>query len=443
MIRKILPPAGFTFFCFFILCSCHHLELQPQATPETQLQAQESEEQINTPEPEPEPPRWNLLDAIDQGRTLLAQSPLLGYREEEKVSFTKRRDGKYYRDKKLSLIEREIALAVLDRHSGEVFELRYWVNQDEMDEASRLRRSYQNHALNLPNFRPDLPNNPFEVAVRWWNHHNSDLWVMDCHDPDPHRYIVVANKYLMVSDQLAYREDRTGGRYSEIIYVPYSKDLHDRALIEKGRQFLNEKVHQAFRDLRERQVFSEAFPGVPVVDTISETFMKNIFLTEQTDPKWILEAEDGGLYLTERVFARLGANGADTFRYTFSKTGALGLAQIMPGTYRLVAKRYGSADLFPEENIGRIDIVNAVKASVLVFDDHLSTVINRAQRKSKTWAVFQAKDMESINEIRAAIYNGGPGKYMPETGGISQKVKETREFVIKFGMIRDLNHFEG
>ena len=169
MIRKILPPAGFTFFCFFILCSCHHLELQPQATPETQLQAQESEEQINTPEPEPEPPRWNLLDAIDQGRTLLAQSPLLGYREEEKVSFTKRRDGKYYRDKKLSLIEREIALAVLDRHSGEVFELRYWVNQDEMDEAIRLRRSYQNHALNLPNFRPDLPNNPFEVAVRWWS----------------------------------------------------------------------------------------------------------------------------------------------------------------------------------------------------------------------------------------------------------------------------------
>lgn len=383
----------------------------------------------------------DLLAKLEEGRLLLHQSPVLGYEEEERVVIKKSKRGTAYHDKQPFLLRREMALAILDTHSGDVFEKRYWLEQSEIEEANRLRRNYLVGPLNLPHFAPELPGDSFEVGVRWWNYHNSDLWVHTCQEEDGERYLVVANKFLMVSEHLVYQEDRSGLRYSQIIYVPYSRALHRPEIIERGRRFLEEKVGSAFAEMRQKQVHSRLYPGALVADTITPGFLMNIFLTEQTDPKRILEATDGGSYLTERVFARLGANGADTFRYTWSKTGALGLAQIMPSTYKQVAKAYPQAELFPDEMIGRIDIVNSIKASMLVFDDHLATVARIAGRQAQSARIFQEKSPEELDVVRAAIYNGGPGKYQPVDGSISQKVQETREFVVKFGMVRDLRYF--
>ena len=54
----------------------------------------------------------------------------------------------------------------------------------------------------------------------------------------------------------------------------------------------------------------------------------------------------------------------------------------------------------------------------------------------------QSKSEEEVEEIRAAMYNGGPGKYVPEEGSISGRVQETVDFVRKFRLIRDLQLFE-
>jgi len=98
--------------------------------------------------------------------------------------------------------------------------------------------------------------------------------------------------------------------------------------------------------------------------------------------------------------------------------------------------------LIQNTDIGRVDIKNAIKASTLVFDDHLEVVVTRANSSTKARQIFARKTESEIDEIRAAIYNGGPSKYKHLTGNISTAVTETVLFVRKFRMIRELGLFD-
>lgn len=261
----------------------------------------------------------------------------------------------------------------------------------------------------------------------------------------------MANKYLMSNDDLAYLEDRTGAKYSDIVYVPYSPALRDKMLIALGEQFLNDHVLAAFIELTAAKVMSKAFPDQLVTETMTQTFVKNIFITEQTDPKMMLLSDDGGLELAERVLIRLGTNGEKAFRYTVSKTGASGLGQIMPKTYsnpnkdpnkRGVLERYLLAELIKDVDIGRVDIKNGIKATVLVFDMKRSEIEAKVQSSTKARKIWASKTSEQKEEVMAASYNGGSSKYKYLTGNISTAVTETVLFVKKFQMIRELKLFE-
>lgn len=383
---------------------------------------------------------WKLADKVEEAKQLLASSSRLQFEKSSQVD----RKGKIIKKKGQPVLEmkrKEITLAILDTETGQVFEKRYWLNIAEINKASDLRKKYQNNPENLPRFQPTQANEEFGVVSNWWNSFNSDLSVVKEGTTDG-RYVVIANKYLMSNEDLAYPEDRTGERYSDIVYVPYSSALKDKTLIAAGKQFLNDHVGEAFNELTAAGVQSRSFPGRRVTDTITQTFVKNIFLTEQTDPKMMLLSIDGGLELAERVLIRLGTNGEKAFRYTVSKTGASGLGQIMPGTYQSIVKRYPTAQLIQNTDIGRVDIKNAIKASTLVFDDHLTSVVNKANSSSKARQIFARKTESEIDEIRAAIYNGGSSKYKHLTGNISTAVTETVLFVRKFRMIRELGLFD-
>ena len=185
------------------------------------------------------------------------------------------------------------------------------------------------------------------------------------------------------------------------------------------------------------------FPGQLVAEVVSTRFVKTLFLNEQIDPQRIFLSEDGGLKLAERVFVRLGTNQEKTFRYTFSKTGALGLGQIMPRTYASIVKAYSAAKLIKDIDIGRVDIQNGIMATILTLDDHLATVFNRMSNAERNKFEAKLKDNpDFINEVRAAIYNGGPSKYRPTTATISLQVRETVDFVRKYKMVRDLKLFD-
>jgi hypothetical protein len=382
--------------------------------------------------------QWNLADKVTEAKSLLTASAPLRFTENRRTIRLK--NGRTRVETELA--RQEIALAVLDRETGRVFEKRYWLEEADITRANAIRRNYEDNSENLPRFQPEQIDEEFSVITNWWNNFNSDWSIVRAGEPAG-RYVVLADKFLMDNESLAYPEDRTGQKYSDIVYVPYSAALReDKTLIAAGKLFLNEHVRAAFDELAQARVESKSFPGQLVTDTITQVFVKNIFLTEQTDPRMMLTSNDGGLELAERVLIRLGTNGEKAFRYTVSKTGASGLGQIMPGTYASIVKGYSSAHLIRDIDIGRVDITNAIKASTLVFDDHLSVVVNRANSTARSRQIFERKSRDEIDEIRAAIYNGGPSKYKHLTGNISNAVTETVLFIRKFRMIRELGLFD-
>ena len=393
----------------------------------------------------------DLVDKIKIAKDMLQESPAL--KMEERSERQKQRNGKY---KTIQvLVRREISLAILDTKTCDVFEKRYLLDQDDIKKANTIRRGYLDNPGDLPKFRPVDVQNDFRVDVNWWNNHNSDLSIVKEGDTEQiengdliekkeetGRFIVIGNKFSISNDDLAYPEDRIGNKYSDIVYVPYSSEIHTQELIELGKNFLVENTEEAFKELEALGVQSHSYPNLLVVEVIVKTFVKNLFITEQTDPSLVFASSDNGQRLAERVLVRLGANEHQTFRYTYSKTGALGLGQIMPGTYASIVKRYPEAKLIKDIDIGRVDIVNGIKATALVLDDHFGTVVSNANKTKKGQAILNAKTPEQIQEIMAAAYNGGPSKYKPLTGNISLAVRETVDFVRKFKMIRDLKLFD-
>lgn len=382
----------------------------------------------------------NLSEKIKEGTELLENSPVLGIEEyvTENVCFI---TGKTYRG-----LRKEISFAILDKDTGVVFEKRCWFSKEDIKEAEIFGGSLEKISdfLGLGNKKNegDIINEELNLVINWWNGHNSDIAIKSLNPKDKEgRYIIVANKYPMLNDYLAYPQDRTGKKYSDIIYVPYSGALHTQELIDEGRNFLNESVDTAYRELGEEGVQSVAYPGKLVIDTVSPVFVKNIFLTEQTDPSLIFLAQDGGRKLAERVLVRLGTNKEKAFRYTYSSVGALGLGQIMPATYSNIRNFYPRAELIKDKNIGRVDIINGIKATILVFDDHFATVLKKLGDNKSGASSLSKKLPAEIEEMRAAIYNGGPGKINAQTAAISSAIEETVSFVAKFKMIRSLGLF--
>ncbi len=385
-----------------------------------------------------------LIKKIEEAKQLLSSSPPLQFKEKvqkNKKGMTIRKKGQPVAE----ITEKEISFGILDNKTCRVFEKRYWLKIAEINKAVDLRKRYLDNPGNLPMFRSDDLNEEFQIVNNWWNSFNS-YWDISKNGAVDSRYAVIADKYMMANEDLAYPEDRTGEKYSDIIYVPYSDALKNKTLVELGKEFLNDQVAQAFKELAEAGVMSKAFPDRPVTETMTQAFVKNIFITEQTDPKMMITSIDGGRELVDRVFIRLGANSEKTFRYTVSRTGASGLGQIMPKTYANIFRSYSSAGLIKDTDTGRVNVKNGIKTSILVLDDHLAAVKNRAYAKgTKAKKIFDALPPEKLEEVRGMAYNGGPGKYLASTGGLNTKsrgAKETFGFLQKLRMIRELNLFD-
>lgn len=388
-----------------------------------------SDREIEVINGEPEPkiveikPFKNILEKVEEGKKILADSSPLAIIER-------------------GIKKKEISLAILDIKTGEVFERRYWLEDHEVQNANQLRTNTCGKDDHFPYLAPVEDDPDFFVVVNWWNSYNSNLAIVDSECIDEGRYIVVANKTLISNERLVYPEDKTGKKYSDIVYSPYSEQLHRPEIIQEGFNFLNEKVEAAFTGLEVLKVKSRAMPDKIVTDTISPVFVKNLFINEQSDPSAMLASDDAGRRVAERVLIRLGLNKELAFRYTYSSVGALGLGQIMPQTYHNIVHDYPEARLIKDVGMGRVDVVNAIKASVLVLDDHFAAVVKKAGQSGRESKILSQKTEKEIENIRAAIYNGGPGKYHSLTGNISMAIPETVSFLSKLNLIRELHLFD-
>src|SRR3989344_4916355 len=246
------------------------------------------------------------IEKIMEGQERLKKSPPLKF--VEKTVKTRLKSGKTITT--TEFVKKEIELSILDTKTGEVFEKRYWLDEKEVEKANSIRKKYLENRENLPHFTSENPAETFQVTTNWWNNFNSDLSIADSSKPEEERrYIVIGNKFLLGNDNFVYFSEQTGDNYSDMIYAPYSRVLHRPEFVKTCKEILNEYVAKAFQKLRKLNVMSKAFPQKLVVDTLEETFVKNILLTEQTDPSMILLSEDDGKKLVERVLIRLALNG--------------------------------------------------------------------------------------------------------------------------------------
>src|SRR3989344_8126 len=100
------------------------------------------------------------------------------------------------------ILKQQIALAILDLNTGEVFEYRMWVSGEYIDPAS----------------------NPLHVRVLWWNSFNSVYEI-----PNKKNLVVVANKYLVERKYLPEQAslhlviNAPRSRYTDMVYAPYSE----------------------------------------------------------------------------------------------------------------------------------------------------------------------------------------------------------------------------
>ena len=315
--------------------------------------------------------KWKWPEKIEEGKTLLKNSASLSYTE-----------------KRGEIEEKQIALAVMDTLTGDVFEKRIWIRQDDISDLATRR--FEGIELELD--RGYSPERPVRAEIIWWNSFNSIYRI------EPTHYVVVANKYLIPSEIIpGLSEDHTS-EYAEIIYVPYSKGIHHPQLVTEGEEYLKSVVDRAYKELERDKIMSQADPDKLAIESATKDFVKRIIVTEHMDPDLLAVAEDGGKLLAERVYVIIGTNKEMAYYFTSSSANARGIAQFIKSTYDTIVDKYPDAGLIQDFRLGTSTHSNIVKGMVLLFDNnrkYLGNLLNEINE-------------DEVELALAASYNGSP-----------------------------------
>lgn len=315
--------------------------------------------------------KWRWPAKIDEGKLLLKNSTPLSYTE-----------------KNGEIEEKQIALAVMDTLTGDVFEKRIWIKQENI--SNLATRRFEGIELELD--RGYSPERPVRAEIIWWNSFNSIYRI------EPTHYVVVANKYLVPSEIIPGLSEDDTSDYSEIIYVPYSKGIHHPQLITEGEKYLEGVVDQAFKELERDNIISQADPDKLAIESATKDLVKRIIVTEHMDPDLLSIADDGGKLLAERVYVIIGTNKEMAYYFTSSSADARGISQFIKSTYDTIVDKYPDAGLIQDFRLGTSTHSNIIKAMVLLFDNnrkYLGDLLNEINE-------------DEIELALAASYNGSP-----------------------------------
>lgn len=315
--------------------------------------------------------KWEWPEKIEEGKILLGNSALLSYTE-----------------KNGAIEEKQIALAVMDTLTGDVFEKRIWVKQDDI--SNLATRRFEGIELELD--RGYSPERPVRAEIIWWNSFNSIYRI------EPTHYVVVANKYLIPSEIVPGLPKDYTSEHAEIIYVPYSKGIHHPQLVSEGEKYLESVVDRAYKELERDKIKSQADPDKLAIESATKDFVKRIIVTEHMDPDLLAIAEDGGKLLAERVYVIIGTNKELAYYFTSSSANARGIAQFIKSTYDTIVDKYPDAGLIQDFRLGTSSHSNIVKGMVLLFDNNTKYLGN----------LLNEIDEDEVELALAASYNGSP-----------------------------------
>ena len=209
--------------------------------------------------------------------------------------------------------------------------------------------------------------------------------------------VVVAIKYP-IYDEKKLSKKKSEFLVHDVVYTPYSKALHTPQMVAEGKRWFDQQVAQVYADLRSAKIPSRAFPGKQLADVIDPSFVKSIAIIEHTD-EGVLNGDMSPSI--ETFFVQLASNETDTFDYSRSSAGALGLVQFIPSTYKSIASKWPTLHLNPDFEVGMRDPENAMRAQAAYLDYLLACLPDEAK-------TAYASDRSRANEYIAAAYNAGP-----------------------------------
>ncbi|MEK7620259.1 MAG: hypothetical protein AAB413_03420 [Patescibacteria group bacterium] len=223
-------------------------------------------------------------------------------------------------------------------------------------------------------------------------------------------------------------------------YVPYSTRLNTPELRQAGLEYLHDAVLAAWYELRAKDVCSLFIEGRLVTDFGTPDHVITLILTEQMwSDTWFAEGtEVDRLLMVDRALVTLGLNRWRSFSFSKSRTGARGIGQIMPKTYRDLRDQYSRADL-PEDDVdGRTDHHTSIKGMIIHTDNewwavkdsvHRTHLLeNDANRRLVMAGGYNAKISRVIDAIQTC------GDSWREESCV-QLPTETRLYLIKYEWI--------
>lgn len=211
--------------------------------------------------------------------------------------------------------------------------------------------------------------------------------------------IVVAIRYPIYVEIQNSTEKHPLYEVQDAIYTPYSADLRTPEMIAFGKRWLSMQMSTVYTQLRENGVPSRSMPSKLLADVIDPELTQLILAIEHIDPG---VSDKNAKVALERFYVTLAANEEDSYDFSKSPVGALGIAQFMPKTYAFVASM--SALGLPKDfNTGMRTPLHAITAEV-AYLDYLLTQL------PKGTVAQLAQSPDFVHEYIAAAYNGGPSR---------------------------------
>jgi hypothetical protein len=224
-----------------------------------------------------------------------------------------------------------------------------------------------------------------------------------------------------------YPVERGGKYYETAYYMSTHPGLVTPEVVNAGKLYVRNTIDIAREKLRQK--------GLAIAPKIAD-MAERLSIVEHVDHYRFRTEYHPNIY--NDIFTLYALNEGQTYRYSVSSAGAGGMVQMIPSTYAMIRRLYGSAALMPDFVEGMRNHVNAAQAMLLyiqmTYNDLVSnpTVSNAIQTGIATEF-----------ELMSAGYNSNPARLAGyiRRGGANWKNLIPRETQIYLQINDSMNRF--
>ncbi len=213
------------------------------------------------------------------------------------------------------------------------------------------------------------------------------------------KLIVYRTRHVWLDDDALASKDAARVRKTAIPinYTPYHPDFHDREMVNKGIALVRERIQFVQKALRDRKVYSRAFPKKLLGDVVPYELPLTLAAIEQIDD---MKFKDDNKRSMEAAYIEYAINGDRAFMWSRSGANALGALQFTRPTYEEIVVQYPEAKLIPDFEAGARDLTNVLMAAICLID----------HENAKFPPILPIYERNPIlgGFYAVAAYNGGP-----------------------------------